>query len=75
MNENGNSQKEIKYEVIEGEYDYALRYEEFIAPLIKVVQEHEKEIEELKNKNTELENKYNDLLSRIEKLENTEGSN
>lgn len=74
LNENGNSQKEIKYEVIEGEYDYALRYEEFIAPLIKVVQEHEKEIEELKNKNTELENKYNDLLSRVEKLENTEGS-
>lgn len=34
-----------------------------------------KKIEELKNKNTELENKYNDLLSRIEKLENTEGSN
>ena len=75
LDENGNSQKEIKYEVIEGEYDYALRYEEFIAPLIKVVQEHEKEIEELKNKNTELENNYNDLLSRIEKLENTEGSN
>ena len=72
---NGNSQKEIKYEVIEGEYDYSLRYEEFISPLIKVVQEHEKEIEELKNKNTELENKYNDLLSRIEKLENTEGRN
>lgn len=72
---NGNSQKEIKYEVIEGEYDYSLRYEEFISPLIKVVQEHEKEIEELKNKNTELENKYNDLLSRVEKLENTEGSN
>lgn len=75
LDENGNSQKEIKYEVIEGEYDYALRYEEFISPLIKVVQEHEKEIEELKNKNTELENEYNDLLSRIEKLENTEGSN
>lgn len=75
LNENGNSQKEIKYEVIEGEYDYSLRYEEFISPLIKVVQEHEKEIEELKNKNTELENKYNDLLSRIEKLENAEGSN
>lgn len=75
LDENGNSQKEIKYEVIEGEYDYSLRYEEFISPLIKVVQEHEKEIEELKNKNTKLENKYNDLLSRIEKLENTEGSN
>lgn len=75
LDRNGNSQKEIKYEVIEGEYDYSLRYEEFISPLIKVVQEHEKEIEILKNKNTELENKYNDLLSRIEKLENTEGSN
>lgn len=75
LDRNGNSQKEIKYEVIKGEYDYSLRYEEFISPLIKVVQEHEKEIEILKNKNTELENKYNDLLSRIEKLENTEGSN
>lgn len=75
LDRNGNSQKEIKYEVIEGEYDYSLRYEEFISPLIKVVQEHEKEIEILKNKNTEFENKYNDLLSRIEKLENTEGSN
>ena len=75
LDEGGNPQKEFVREVIEGEYDYALRYEEFISPLIKVVQEHEKEIEELKNKNIELETKYNDLLSRIEKLENAEGSN
>lgn len=75
LDEGGNPQKELIREDIEGEYDYSLRYEEFISPLIKVVQEHEKEIEELKNKNTELENKYNDLLSRIEKLENAEGSN
>lgn len=75
LNSDGTPLTEIKTEEIEGEYIYSLRYEEFISPLIKVVQEHEKEIEELKNKNTELENKYNDLLSRIEKLENTEGSN
>lgn len=36
--------------VIEGEYDYSLRYDEFIAPLIKVVQEQEKRIEALENK-------------------------
>lgn len=73
---------EIKTKEIEGEYNYALRYEEFISPLIKFVQiqneridKLENDISELKNKNTELENKYNDLLSRIEKLENTEGSN
>ncbi|MDD6293853.1 MAG: tail fiber domain-containing protein, partial [Eubacteriales bacterium] len=75
LNSDGTPLTEIKTEEIEGEYIYSLRYEEFISPLIKVVQEHEKEIEELKNKNTELENKYNDLLSRIEKLENAEGSN
>lgn len=73
---------EIKTKEIEGEYNYALRYEEFIAPLIKFVQiqneridKLENDILELKNKNTELETKYNDLLSRVEKLENTEGSN
>ncbi len=36
--------------VIEGEYDYSLRYDEFIAPLIKVVQEQEKRIRELESK-------------------------
>ena len=73
---------EIKTKKIDGEYSYALRYEEFIAPLIKFVQiqneridKLENDVLELKNKNTELENKYNDLLSRVEKLENTEGSN
>lgn len=35
-------------ETIEGEYDYALRYEEFIAPLIKTVQIQQEEIERLK---------------------------
>lgn len=35
-------------EPIEGEYVYGLRYEEFIAPLIKTVQLQQKEIDELK---------------------------
>lgn len=72
----------IKTKEVEGEYIYSLRYEEFISPLIKFVQiqneridKLENDISELKNKNTELESMYNDLLSRIEKLENTEGSN
>lgn len=73
---------EIKTKKIDGEYSYALRYEEFIAPLIKFVQiqneridKLENDVLELKNKNTKLEIEYNDLLSRVEKLENTEGSN
>ena len=33
---------------VEGEYIYGLRYDEFIAPLIKMVQIQQKEIEELK---------------------------
>ncbi len=44
--ENGNKLKKPIEEVIENEYDYSLRYDEFIAPLIKVVQEQQKTIEQ-----------------------------
>ncbi|MCI8527740.1 MAG: BppU family phage baseplate upper protein [Lachnospiraceae bacterium] len=37
-----------KTQTIDGEYMYGLRYEEFLAPLIKVVQIQQKEIESLK---------------------------
>ena len=43
--ENGKKLENPIEEVIKGEYDYALRYDEFIAPLIKVVQEQQKAIE------------------------------
>lgn len=46
VDEDGN--KQGRSELIEGEYTYGLRYEEFIAPLIKMVQEQQKEIDELK---------------------------
>lgn len=46
--ENGKKLENPIEEIIEGEYDYSLRYDEFIAPLIKVVQEQQREIEELK---------------------------
>lgn len=48
LDEGGNPQKELIREDIEGEYDYSLRYEEFISPLIKVVQMQQKMIEDLK---------------------------
>ena len=48
--EDGNPLKRPTEEIIEGEYDYALRYDEFIAPLIKLVQNQQKEIEILKEK-------------------------
>ena len=44
--ENGTKLENPIEEVIENEYDYALRYDEFIAPLIKVVQEQQKTIEQ-----------------------------
>ena len=44
--ENGIKLENPIEEVIENEYDYALRYDEFIAPLIKVVQEQQKTIEQ-----------------------------
>ncbi len=40
--------KIIEEKNVEGEYVYGLRYDEFIAPLIKMVQIQQKEIEELK---------------------------
>ena len=53
---------EEKQRPIEGEYRYGLRYEEFIAPLIKTVQLQQKELEE-KDK------RINDLEDRLFKLE------
>ena len=48
--ENGEEREIEVDEIIPNEYIYGLRYEEFIAPLIKVVQMQQKEIEELKKK-------------------------
>ena len=42
---------------VEGEYTYGLRYEEFIAPMIKMIQMQQKEIEELKSAVAKLSNK------------------
>ena len=57
--ENGIRLENPVEEVLEGEYDYALRYDEFIAPLIKVVQEQQKTIEQqqiaIKNQQKEIE--------------------
>ena len=57
--ENGTKLENPIEEVIENEYDYALRYDEFIAPLIKVVQEQQKTIEQqqiaIKNQQKEIE--------------------
>lgn len=47
--ENGNPITEIKERITENEFTYGLRYEEFISPIIKVIQLQQKEIKELKN--------------------------
>ena len=61
INENGEEEtvieKELKIRTIENEYIYSLRYDEFIAPIISVIQSQQKEIEELKTKINELENR------------------
>lgn len=46
--ENGNKLKKPVEEIVKGEYDYALRYDEFIALLTKMIQEQQKEIEKIK---------------------------
>lgn len=51
------TQKELKTRTIEGEYIYSLRYDEFIAPLICMVQKQQKQIENLERRLSALENK------------------
>ena len=53
---------EEKQRPIEGEYRYGLRYEEFIAPLIKTTQLQQKELDEK-------EERIKNLEERISKLE------
>ena len=52
--ENGEMTSELQE--VEGEYDYSLRYDEFIAPLIKMVQMQQAEIDTLKTEISELKN-------------------
>ena len=55
----GEDEEEIisRDQIVEGEYVYGLRYEEFISPLIKMVQDQQREIESLKARLDELENR------------------
>ena len=62
-NSDGSDQMITAQRPIEGEYVYGLRYEEFIAPMIKTIQIQKIDIDE---QQTELE----ELKSRLDKLEN-----
>ncbi|SCJ50003.1 Uncharacterised protein [uncultured Ruminococcus sp.] len=55
------TRKELKTRVIEGKYVYALRYSEFIAPLIRMVQKQQKQIENLERRLSALEDKEEKL--------------
>ena len=57
--EDGNKHAELKFKDVKGEFEYGLRYDEFIAPLIKTVQLQQQEIEELKKEIKELKEKMN----------------
>ena len=51
-------------EPIEGEYNYGLRYDEFISPMIKVIQDQENRIESLESEVKELKDLVNKLLKK-----------
>lgn len=51
------TRKELKTRTVEGEYIYSLRYDEFIAPLICMVQKQQKQIENLERRLSALQNK------------------
>lgn len=54
--EYGRPLKEPVWEKVKEEYDYALRYDEFIAPLIKMVQEQQRKLEQLEQEVREMRN-------------------
>lgn len=76
--ENGKIVKEGYDETVEGEYDYSLRYDEFIAPIIcvehihdrrldeqaKTIENQQKQIDSLKTENQELKKR----MDRIENM-------
>lgn len=66
--ENGTKLENPIEEVIENEYDYALRYDEFIAPLIKVVQEQQKTIENQQKEIEELKKEMKKLQEIVLKI-------
>lgn len=51
------TRKELKTRTVEGEYIYSLRYDEFIAPLICMVQRQQKQIQDLERRLSALESK------------------
>ena len=48
---------------------YALRYSDFVVPLVKAVQEQQQVIDNLKKKNQDMQTTLDELLKRIQKLE------
>lgn len=68
LDENGNEKTKVRVETIEGEYDYALRYEEFISPLIKFVQLQDKEISEMKETLKQQQQSIDELTELVKKL-------
>lgn len=68
LDENGNEETKVRVETIEGEYDYALRYEEFISPLIRFVQLQDKDISELKEIIKQQQQSIDELTELVKKL-------
>lgn len=68
LDENGNEKTKVRVETIECEYDYALRYEEFISPLIKFVQLQDKEISEMKETLKQQQQSIDELTELVKKL-------
>lgn len=51
------TRKELKTRTVEGEYIYSLRYDEFISPLICMVQKQQRQIQDLERRLSALESK------------------
>lgn len=62
--ENGNKLEEPIEEILEGEFEYGLRYDEFIAPIIKVIQSQHEEIETLKQETQMLKQQMQQLMNK-----------
>lgn len=65
----------MQHHIIENEYEYSLRYDEFIAPTICMIQNHERRIEDLEEENKKLKQAISDLYTLYNELAIKNGIN
>lgn len=68
VDETTGKKTQIGEEIIPDQYEYSLRYTEFIAPMVTVIQDHEEKIEAIKNDQNDMKEMIANQNEEIERL-------